>query len=56
MKILLTCVLVILFCIWLPWNIEQVNKHDADCNKKGGVLIHPRGQEAFCMDKKAVLK
>lgn len=56
MKSILIIVGVVLFCIWLPWNIAQVDKGIADCEKKGGVLYHARGEREICIDKKSVIK
>jgi hypothetical protein len=55
-KVLLIILCVILFCIWLPWNIAQVEKGYTDCEKKGGVLYHARGEREICIDKKSVIK
>lgn len=56
MKAFAIIVGVVLFFIWLPWNIAQVEKGHTDCEKKGGVLYHPRGEQEICIDKKSVIK
>jgi hypothetical protein len=47
---------IMLFCVWLPWNISQVEKGHTDCEKKGGVLYHARGEQEICIDKRSVIK
>ena len=47
---------IILFIIWLPWNITQVEKGHTDCEKKGGVLYHARAEQEICIDKRSVIK
>lgn len=56
MKVFAIICAIILFCIWLPWNISQVEKAHIGCEKKGGVLYHPRGEQEICIDKKSVIK
>lgn len=55
MKAFAIIICIILFCIWLPWNIAQVEKGHTDCEKKGGVLYHARGEQEICIDKRSVI-
>lgn len=56
MKVIGVLIVLLLLCVWLPWNIAQVDKGVADCEKKGDVLYHARGESTICIDKKSVIK
>lgn len=56
MKVIGALIVLLLLFIWLPWNIAQVDKGISDCEKKGGVLYHARGEREICIDKRSVIK